>query len=66
MRININKYNQDYFSNLITQILCSNFMKEENMGLYLFRVTSITQASHLSNNLTNFIATAIVRVQQQY
>ena len=66
MRIDINKYNQDYFSILITQTLLGNIMKEKNMVVYIFRATSITQASHLSKNLTSFIATAIVTVQQQY
>lgn len=66
MRIDINKHNQDYFSILITQTLLGNFMKEKNIVVYLFRATSVTQASHLSKNLTTFIATPIVTVQQQY
>lgn len=55
MRIDINKYNQDYFSILITQMLLGNFMKEINMVVYLSRATSIPQASHLNDKITNFI-----------
>ena len=66
MRIDINKYNQDYFSILITQMHLGNLMKEKNMVVYLFRATSITQDSHLSNILSSFIATAIATIQQQY
>lgn len=66
MRIDINKNNQDYFNIFITQTLLGNFTKEKNTVVYLFRATSITQATHLNNNFTNFIATAIVTVEQQY
>lgn len=56
MRIYINKYNQHSFSILIIQTPLASCMKEKNMVVYLIR------ASHLSNNLTSFIATPIVTV----
>lgn len=63
MRIDINKYNQDYFSILITQMLLGNFMKERNMVVYLFRATSIPQASHLNDKITHSRAIDVVIVQ---
>lgn len=62
MRIDINNYNQDNFSILITQMLLGNFMKEKNMVVYLLRATSIPQASHLNDKITHFIAIDVVHL----
>lgn len=47
-------------------MLLGNFMKEKNIVVYLFRATSIPQASHLNDKITNFMAIDIVTFQLQW